>query len=654
MYKYFLFVIFTFFSSTLYSQQMWPGKAPFSIPDSNDVSLVKAPEFTIIPEPVSLVRSSGYFTLPEQISIQASPDTKNIVDYLKTKLTVPTGRYISESSGTVQATIKLVLNSPENRPLGAEGYQLSVTPHHILIRANKPAGLFYGIQTLLQLLPKEIESKTEVLHQKWTIPAVEITDYPRVGWRGLMFDVARHFFTKAEVKQYIDAMVRYKFNRLHLHLTDDEGWRLEIKGLPRLTEIGAWNVKKTGYFGTFSVPGANEPRTNGGFYTQDDMREIISYAKEHFVEIMPEIDVPGHSLAFIASYPELSCTPGAENYRVRSGERIMDWSRGAPPTALVDNTLCPANERVYSMLDTVITQVAALFPFPYMHLGGDEAPFNFWQKSEAVKALMLKEGLKDMHQVQGYFEKRVQQIVESKGKKFMGWDEILNGNVPASAAVMCWRNVSYGIGASRNRHEVIMAPQDFVYLDQMQGDPTLEPKVYSFVPLSKTYQFDPVPEGADPKYILGGQGNLWTEQIYNMRHVEYMTWPRGLAVAESVWSPKNKKNWSNFIAKMEQEFKRMDLRETKYATSVFEPTFKSTRTPDGQLLVDLQMEIDGLDLYYSFDNSYPDHFYPRYTEKLVVPKDAVQLRVIAYRDREPAGRMMTITIDELYKRVGKR
>ncbi|SDM55540.1 beta-N-acetylhexosaminidase [Pedobacter antarcticus] len=654
MHKFVIFICCILTYSTTYSQQMGLGNANFNSVDSSSKFIAKAPEFAIIPEPVSLVQADGHFTLPEQIIIQAPADSKNIVDYLKTRLTVPTGKYISESSGNTPGSIKLILNTHENRQLGDEGYQLSVTPQHIVIKANKNAGLFYGVQTLLQLFPKEIESKEEVADKKWTVPAVEITDYPRVAWRGLMFDVARHFFTKAEVKQYIDGMVRYKFNILHLHLTDDEGWRIEIKGLPKLTEVGAWNVKKTGNFGSFSPAGPDEPRTNGGFYTQDDIRELISYAKERFVEIMPEIDVPGHSLAIIASYPELSCTPGAENYRVRSGERIMDWSRGAPPIALVDNTLCPANEKVYSFLDTVITQVAALFPFPYIHMGGDEAPINFWQKSDAVKALMQKEGLKDMHQVQGYFEKRVQQIVESKGKKFMGWDEVLNGNIPPSAAIMSWRNASYGIGASRNKHEVVMSPQDFVYLDLMQGDPIVEPKVYSSVLLSKTYQFDPVPAGADPKYILGGQGNLWTEQVYNMRHAEYMTWPRGLAVAESVWSPKAKKNWSNFIAKTEQHFKRMDIGETKYATSVFEPVFKSNRTPDGQLMVELQTEIDGLDLFYSFDNSYPDHFYPRYTEKLVVPKDAVQLRVISYKGKQPVGRMITISTDELNKRAGKK
>ena len=656
MNKFLPFVCSILVCTSAYSQQMGSGNANTAAADSNTNYVSRPAEFAIIPEPVSLLKTSGFFTLPESINILATPEMNRVVDYLQEKLSIPTGKFVAEMTNTnaAAATIKLVLNSKANHELGNEGYQLSVTPNQIIIKANKAAGLFYGVQTLLQLLPKEIESKEVVKDVIWKVPCVEITDYPRVGWRGLMFDVARHFFTKQEVKQYIDGMVRYKYNLLHLHLSDDEGWRIEIKGLPKLTEIGAWRVGKTGDFGSFSTPGPDEPRTYGGFYTQEDIKELVKYAKDRFVDIMPEIDVPGHSLAVIASYPELSGTAGAEAYRVRSGERIMDWSKGAPPIALVDNTLSPANEKVYTFLDTVITQIAALFPFEYIHMGGDEAPINYWQKSDAIKALMQKEGLKDMHQVQGYLEKRVQKIVESKGKKFMAWDEVMNGGVTESAAIMSWRSINYGISASRAKHEVVMSPQTHTYIDLMQGDAVTEPRVYNSLRLTKAYDFDPIPEGADPKYIKGGQANLWTEQVYNIRQAEYMTWPRGYAIAESVWSPKEKKNWSNFIAKMEQHFKRMDIAETKYAPSVYDPIFKASRSADRQLLVELSTEIEGLDIYYSFDNSFPDRFYPKYTEKLVVPKDANQLRVITYRGKQPIGRMVTMPVDELNKRAGKK
>jgi len=506
----------------------------------------------------------------------------------------------------------------------------------------------------MQLFPKEIEAKDVVKGIEWKVPCVEVTDYPRLGWRGLMFDVARHFFTKKEVKQYIDAMARYKFNVLHLHLTDDEGWRIEIKGYPKLTEVGAWNVKKVGTFGDFIPPTADEPRTYGGFYTQEDLKELVKYAQDRFINILPEVDVPGHSLAVIASYPELSCTPGADQYKVRSGEKIMDWSRGAPPTALIDNTLCPANEKVYQFLDTVITQVASIFPFPYLHMGGDEAPRNFWVKNPAILDLMKREGLKNMDQVQGYFEKRVQRIVESKGKKFIGWDEILDGDIPSSAAIMAWRGEKYGIEAAKNKHQVVMSPSQYAYLDYMQSDVIAEPKVYASLRLSKTYEFDPIPAGVDPAYIKGGQGNLWTEQVFNIRQAEYMTWPRAFAIAESVWSPKEKKNWKSFFAKVEQHFKRFDIAETKYAPSVYDPIFKATRTPDKNLLIDLSTEVEGLDIYYSFDNSYPDHFYPKFTEPLAAPKDATLLRVITYKGTQPVGRMLNMPIEELHKRAGKK
>ncbi|SMC82222.1 beta-N-acetylhexosaminidase [Pedobacter nyackensis] len=612
-------------------------------------------EIAIIPEPVAIVKNQGHFILPENVTIQcpAMPETKQLLAFLQERISVPTGRYVSVVNNK-SATISLSLNEKANHTIGAEGYQLTVTPHHITIKANQPAGLFYGIQSLLQLFPAAIESKEAVDGITWKAPCVEVTDYPRLGWRGLMFDVARHFFTKEEVKQYINAMVRYKYNLLHLHLTDDEGWRIEIKGLPKLTEIGAWSVKKVGEFGNFIPPTADEPRNYGGFYTQEDIKELVQYAKDRFVNIMPEIDVPGHSLATISSYPELSCTPGAENYHVRSGERIMDWSRGAPPTALVDNTLCPANEKVYSFLDTVITQVAALFPFEYIHMGGDEAPFNFWEKNEAIKALMQKEGLKDMHQVQGYFEKRVQKIVASKGKKFIGWDEILDGGLSPSAAVMSWRGMKYGIEAAKKGHEVVMSPSTYAYLDYMQADAITEPRVYASLRLSKAYEFEPVPADVDPKYIKGGQANLWTEQVYNIRQAEYMTWPRGMAIAESVWSPKEKKNWPNFFNRVEQHFKRLDVAETKYAPSVYDPIFKVSRSADKQLLIDLSTEVAGLDIYYSFDNSFPDSFYPKYTEKLTPPKDATMLKVITYRGKTPVGRMMNMPIEELNKRAGRK
>jgi len=614
-----------------------------------------ARQVAIIPEPVEIVKQSGTFTLPEHISIRigSSPGLQHVSDFLKERLSVPTGSQVTVSTQNPSATIYFQINREPDTLIGDEGYRLDVNPKQIMIRANKAAGLFYASQTLIQLLPKEIESKKEVQKGSWEIPCMEVIDYPRFGWRGMMFDVSRHFFTKEEVKRFIDNMVRYKYNLLHLHLADDEGWRIEIKSLPRLTEVGAWSVKKVGYFGRFSSPTADEPRNYGGFYTQEDIKELVAYAQARFVDILPEIDVPGHSLAAIASYPELSCTPEAKNYVVRSGERIMDWSRGAPPIALVDNALCPANEKVYEFVDKVVTELAELFPFGYIHMGGDEAAHNFWAKNPQIKALMQRENLKSMEEVQGYFTRRVEKIVASKGKKFIGWDEIVAGGVPPGAAVMSWRGIKNGIEAAKAGHEVVMTPMQNAYVDLMQGDPSIEPPNYSSVRLSQSYQLEVLPDGVDPKLIKGGQANLWTEQVYNMRHAEYMVWPRGWAVSEALWSPTRKRNWNDFSGRVEKQFERMDIAEVKYAPSMYDPIVAVTRDKNRQLVVSLTPEIEGLDIYTSFDNSFPDHFYPKYSAPLVVPKDALNLRVITYRGNKPVGRMMTIPVSDLEGRVKK-
>ena len=444
-------------------------------------------QLNLLPVPVKSIRTAGYFTLQKEISIEA-PSVKSLeptLQFLKQRLSIPTGYKVSINNQPSSASIKLILNQQTDPLIGKEGYHLSVKANSVTLRANEAAGLFYGVQSLIQLLPAAIENNKLATATTWKIPCVEITDYPRFGWRGLMFDVSRHFFTKQEVKDFIDQMARYKFNVLHWHLTDDEGWRIEIKSLPALTTKGSKRVDKTGYFGTFWPPLPNEPLNYGGFYTQEDIKEVVQYAKEHFVEILPEIDVPGHSLAAIVSYPELSGTPGAENYRVRSGEKIMDWHTNGTFSALINNTLNPSSEKVYTFLDKVFTEVAALFPFDYIHVGGDECAKNFWEKNEEVKLLMKKEGLNSMNEVQAYFEKRVGKIISSKGKKLIGWDEILEGGLAENAAVMSWRGEKGGIEAAKLKHEVVMSPTTFAYLDFMQGDEIIEPKVYASLRLNK-------------------------------------------------------------------------------------------------------------------------------------------------------------------------
>ena len=446
----------------------------------------------LIPHPAYYISHSSIpaFNFSQKSSIIYSGDDemKKVADHLAMRIEMATGYKTPIKKGTTATPNSIFLKSA---PVGAStpgpsGYRLEVNTNIITITAlpSSPDGMFYGVQTLLQLFPAEVESKKKLPFKQWSIPSTTIEDMPRFGWRGLMLDVSRHFFTVAQVKEFIDQMVKYKFNMLHLHLTDDQGWRIEIKSLPKLTEVGAWRVERTGTFGTLTKPQPGEPATYGGFYTHEDIKELVKYASDRFVNILPEIDVPGHSLAAIASYPELSCTPG--EYYVSPGDRFMIWPGGGQHFyGVIDNTICPANEKAYEFLDKVFTEVAQLFPFPYIHMGGDETARNFWEKTDQIKALMQREKLKDLDEVQSYFVKRVEKIINSKGKKMIGWDEILDGGLAPNAAVMSWRGAKGGIEAAKMGHEVVMSPNDFVYVDLMQGDGTIEPPVYSSIRLKK-------------------------------------------------------------------------------------------------------------------------------------------------------------------------
>jgi hexosaminidase len=624
------------------------------VQESNSQRTTKR-RIALIPQPVSLVENEKQapYILPSFINILIpnNEEVKKIAQQLAIQLATPTGYKTTIKEGKTLLPKSILLSLANVTGMPKEGYQLKVTAAGITLTANEPAGIFYGVQTLLQLLPPVIAGKNETDYKNWEIPAVTIEDHPRFSWRGLMLDVSRHFFTVAQVKDYIDQMVKYKFNLLHLHLTDDQGWRLQIKSLPKLTEVGAWRVERTGTFGTFPKPQPGEKATYGGFYTHEDIKELVKYASERFVNILPEIDVPGHSLAALASYPELSCTPG--EYYVSPGDRFMVWPGGGQHFyGLLDNTICPANEKAYEFLDKVFTEVAQLFPFPYIHMGGDETARNFWEKNEQIKALMQKENLKNLDEVQSYFVKRVEKIINSKGKKMIGWDEILDGGLAPNAAVMSWRGMKGGIEAAKMGHEVVMSPTDFAYIDYMQGDASIEPPVYATLRLKKAYQFEPLPDGVDEKLIKGGQANLWTEQVYNMRHAQYMTWPRAFAIAEVLWSSKQNRNWKYFSKRVEAHFERFDKAKIKYAPSIYDPIVTISKKDTATVVVKLETEIEDLSIHYSFDNSFPDNFYPSYKEPLIVPKEAAAIKMITYRNNKPIGRLLVIPMTELKKRAG--
>lgn len=600
----------------------------------------------IVPEPVSVKVERGAFRLNRATSIiSAEGRIGDIAQMMKDLLDTPTGFHLSvRNSDNVREknAIVLELNKAPFSEIGDEGYTLKVSPERIVIAANKPQGIFYGMQTLMQLLPPDIESKASTQHVKWEVPCVNVLDYPRFGWRGLMLDVSRHFFTVKEVEEYIDEMSKYKFNIFHWHLTDDEGWRIQIKGLPRLTDVGAWRVKRTGRWGTFEAPQPGEKATDGGFYTQQEIKDVIAYARKRFITILPEIDVPAHSLALIAAYPDLSSTQ--KPYPV--------WPQSPPDT--IDNVLDVANDSTWIILDKIFTQVAALFPCPYIHVGGDEANRSFWMKDSADLALMKREGLTTPAELQSYFEKKLEKIIVSKGKKMIGWDEIVEGGIAPEATVMSWRGMAGGIKAARLGHNVIMTPWGDAYLDLYQGDPLVEPPTYGKLLLKTAYSWDPVPDSIDPKLILGGQGNLWTESVPNFRHAEYMTWPRAMALAEVFWSPKVKRNWDNFLTREQYQLQYLKAAQVKYAKSQYDAIITGVKGSDDSVEVKITTQMPGLDIYYRFDETNPDNFSPKYDGTPIrIPKGASAIKVVTYLNGKPVGDQINCPLTVVKERMEK-
>jgi hexosaminidase len=597
----------------------------------------------VIPQPVSVEMKPGAFQLkPGTVVLipRGSSAARQTAAYLSNALAAPTGWQlrISESahSSNRRNAIVLALATPASAPIHSEGYELTVTPRGVRIQSDSPAGLFYGVQTLLQLLPPDVESRAR-RDAVWTAPCVHIVDYPRFAWRGLMLDVSRHFFAKEFVERYIDRMARYKMNVFHWHLTDDNGWRIEIKGLPQLTQIGAWRVPRLAKWGTREAPRDGEAATDGGFYTQDDIREVVAYAQQRFVTVVPEIEMPGHSLAALAAYPELSCTGGP--FQVNPGSNFYEK---------VDNAFCPGNEKTFEFIDKVFTEVAPLFPSEYVHIGGDECFKGFWKTCAKCQRRMADEHLSNVEELQSYLVRRAEKILESKGKKLIGWDEILEGGLAPNAAVMSWRGMQGGIAAAKMNHQVVMTPTNFVYLDYYQGDPSLEPSTFGRLLLSTCYRFEPTPEGVDPKFILGGQGNLWTESVPTARHAEYMTWPRALALAEVFWSPKESRNWDGFAGRVEAQLVRLDAAQVNYARTMYDVSVSAARDAAGKPAVRMTTELSGCDIYYTFDGTNPDQFAVKYAGQAVaIPGDASVVKAVAWRDGHASGRVLTLSVKDI-------
>lgn len=520
----------------------------------------------LIPCPQQVEPQQGSFIFADTTTMDyaaGNPEVQAVADFLNELVQPPMGHRLPHNRG---GSVRLIL---DERAAGVQGtYTLSIQQDRIEIRSASAVGLFYGIQTLRQLLPAEIERRQPV-SSVWSVPCVQISDAPRFSYRGMHLDVGRHFFPVSFIKKYIDLLALHKMNMFHWHLTEDQGWRIEIKKYPRLTEVGAYRAETLiGHGGR--PPFEYDGQRYGGFYTQDQIREVVRYAQSRFVTIIPEIEMPGHSSAALAAYPELGCTGGPYQVQTRWG--------------VFNDVYCAGNDRVFEFLEDVLDEVVELFPGKYIHIGGDECPKKSWQNCEKCQARIKAEGLKDEHELQSYFIRRIEKYLLSKGRYIIGWDEILEGGLAPQATVMSWRGMDGGIAAARQNHDVIMTPGTHCYFDHYQADPATQPlAIGGFTPLKKVYSFEPVPDeltAAQQKHILGAQGNVWTEYMKTSDHVEYMVFPRATALAEVLWAQKEQKDYGNFLRRLEQFSKRLDELKVNYFKEGGKPVseVKSTRT----------------------------------------------------------------------------
>lgn len=611
-------------------------------------------QHAIIPAPVSFESSSNTFIIENEVGFDVQTKDAQVQNYatlFEAFLTDAGIKVLPRKGNKTDKNIIVSLHKKANELLGKEGYTLTVGENSIELTANQASGIFNGFQTLRQLFPAEMEAASFKMKEPIVISGCKITDYPRFEWRGLMLDVSRHFFTVEEVKTYIDKMAQYKLNVFHWHLTDDEGWRIEIKSLPKLTEVGAWRVKRYGKFGSERVaPKPGEVATEGGFYTQEQIKDVVKYAAERNITIVPEIDFPGHSMAALAAYPELSTRK--EPKFVNPGAKFAEWYGNGKFEMLIENTINPVDEKVYEFVDKVFTEVAALFPGEYIHMGGDEAYHGFWEKDADVQKFMKKNKIKDTHELQSYFVTRVNKIISSKGKKMIGWDEILEGGLTDDAAVMSWRGMKGGIEAAKKGHKVVMSPTTFAYLDYTQGDHSLENVIYADLSLEKSYSFEPVPEGVDLNLILGGQGNLWTEMIATMPFAFYMTYPRAFALAETLWSPKEIKNWDSFVTRTINHFDRFEAANENISQAVLDP-IRTVYQEGDKLMCKLENNVPGTEIYYTIDNTYPAKFGQKYEAPFVIPDGNLSLRAQTFKDGKAIGRELYIDRKDLVKRMDR-
>ncbi|MCX6216289.1 family 20 glycosylhydrolase [Spirosoma sp.] len=583
-------------------------------------------EYNLIPFPARFLGQNGQFPLSATTRIVVSdPTVKAVAQTFAGQVKASTGITLTVASAspalTKGANVFFTLN--KKLAVGDEGYKLTVTPTRVQAEASTPKGLFYAAQTIRQLIPPGASATA-------ALPACAITDKPRFGYRGLMLDVGRHFMPVAFVKKFIDLMAMHKQNTFHWHLTEDQGWRIEIKKYPKLTQIGSKRAESIVGQYYQNYPQQFDGKPISGFYTQEEIKDVVRYAQSRFVTIIPEIEMPGHAQAALAAYPELGCDP-AKGYQV-----FTKWG-------VSEDVYCPS-EKTFTFLQDVLTEVIALFPGKYIHIGGDECPKTAWKQSAFCQELMKKNNLKDEHELQSYFIRRIEKFLNSKGRSIIGWDEILEGGLAPNATVMSWRGTEGGIAAAKQKHNVIMTPGGTCYLDQYQGNPATEPlAIGGYLPLDKVYGYEPMPTElatAEQKYVLGVQGNIWTEYMPTAESVEYMAFPRAIALAEIGWMQAGTHNFEDFSQRLKNHLPR--LKNVNYAKRLFDITASTQAGDQGQIQVVLKKLDSDSRILYTTNGKEPNEQSPEYIGPITLTKTTT-IRAKTWTGGQPTGGQLTQT-----------
>jgi hexosaminidase len=612
-----LIVLFLTVLSSGYSQKVYTEK-----------------DIQIIPKPVQLIIKKGIFEFSKNTKFVVTTDfQKEISNVLINKFEKAAGFRPQFSTAIPQNNY---IQFKVDETLEKEGYTVDVNSKNITITAKGKAGFIYGLESIRQLLPVVIESKNVLPNQKWQIPNVVINDKPRFQWRGLMLDLSRHFFDKNYVIETIDRLAMHKMNVLQLHLVDDQGWRIEIKKYPKLTEVGAWRVDQENLdWNARRTVNPDEKGTYGGFLTQEELKEIVKYAAAKNIEIIPEIEMPAHISSAIASYPELACF----------NQHIGVPSGGVWP---ITDIYCAGKETTFEFLQNVLDEVITIFPSKYIHIGGDEATKTNWEKCPDCQKRMKDNGLKDTHELQSYFIKRMEKYINSKGKKMIGWDEILEGGLAPEATVMSWRGTQGGFDAAKQGHDVIMTPESHCYFNFYQGPQNEEPLAFDgYTPISKVYEFDPVVPTMTPveaKYVLGGQANLWAEYLSGPKDSEYMIFPRLAALSEALWSTKESRNWNDFTRRLPFLLQRYNYLGINYAKSAYLVTASSTADlAKKQINITLKNEFPNSDIRYVLGDKNINHNAVKYTSPILFNETTV-LKASLFENDQPVGKTLADTI----------